>query len=90
MLLACTLRLRLMNAVTLPRDFEVWAEAEVAAGRAASVEEVAARALQHYRREQQAAQLRYSLDEAVAESDRVGWLDLHTVFGDLKAKFLDR
>jgi hypothetical protein len=63
-----------MNAVTIPADLHAWAEAEVAAGRAMTVEQVTERALRGYR--SQLEQLRQSLDDAEAEE----------AFADIKGK----
>lgn len=76
-----------MNAITLPKDLEVWAEAEVAAGRAESVEALAIEALAIHRKRWET--LRQSLDDAVAEADRDGWLDADTVFDELAARYAD-
>lgn len=75
-----------MNAVVLPRDLEAWAEAEVAAGRAQSVEQVAARALRGYRAAVE--EFRAALDAAVREADEHGWLSLEEVFDPIEAELL--
>jgi hypothetical protein len=67
-----------MNAIVLPKDLEVWAEAEVAAGRAPSVEALAIGALEAYRRQWE--ELRQSIDDAKAEADRDGWLTIEEAF----------
>jgi hypothetical protein len=59
--------------IPLPRQFQVWAEAEVAAGRAESVERLAQQALEAHQRQVEA--FRLSLDAAVAEADRDGWIE---------------
>jgi hypothetical protein len=59
--------------IPLPRQFQVWAEAEVAAGRAGSVERLAQQALEAHQRQVEA--FRLSLDAAVAEADRDGWIE---------------
>ena len=74
-----------MNAIVLPRELEAWAEAEVAAGRARSVEQIAAHALEDYRRRLEA--FRKSLDDAVAEADENGWLTEDEVFAELLARY---
>ncbi|MHB8286770.1 MAG: hypothetical protein ACYDD1_19120 [Caulobacteraceae bacterium] len=56
-----------MNAVTIPADLHAWAEAEVAAGRAMTVEQVTERALRGYR--SQLEQLRRSVDDADVPAD---------------------
>lgn len=77
-----------MTAITLPADLEAWARAELAAGRGASIEEVATRAIAGYRAQVEA--FRNSLDEAEAEADREGWLDAEVVFAELKALYADK
>ena len=76
-----------MTAITLPADLEAWARAEVAAGRGASVQDVATRAIARYRDQMEA--FRRSLDAAEAEADREGWLDADAVFDELKARYAD-
>jgi hypothetical protein len=61
-----------MTAIALPADLEAWARAEVAAGRAESVEAAIARSVRGYRFASEA--FRKSLDDAVAEADRDGWI----------------
>jgi hypothetical protein len=73
-----------MNAIVLPNELEAWAEAEVAAGRAKSVEQLAADALEDYRRRLE--DFRRSLDEAVAEADANGWLTHEEVFDALRRR----
>jgi predicted transcriptional regulator len=53
-----------MTAITLPADLEAWARAEVAAGRAESIEAVVAKALEASRSKQ--AYVRNALDKARA------------------------
>lgn len=53
-----------MTDITLPPDFEAWARAEVAAGRAESVEALVAKGLNGYRAEIE--YIRGKLDEARA------------------------
>ena len=77
-----------MTAITLPPDLEAWAEAEVAAGRGKSVEDVARNAISRYRAQMEA--FRQSLDDAEAEADRDGWLDSEAVFSELKARYAGR
>jgi hypothetical protein len=74
-----------MTVITLPPDIEAWARAEVAAGRAESVEHAAQKAIASYR--SQMDSLRRSLDEAEAEAERDGWLDADAVFAELKARY---
>lgn len=59
--------------LSLPKHFETWARAEVAAGRASSVEALTAQALEAHRLRVEA--FRASLDTAVVEADRDGWID---------------
>jgi hypothetical protein len=59
--------------IPLPPQFQKWAEAEVAAGRAQSVEQLAVQALEAHRLHAQ--NFRTSLDAAVAEADRDGWIE---------------
>ena len=72
-----------MTTITLPKDLEDWARAEVAAGRATSIEHAAQRAIAGYRAQMEA--FRRTLDEA--EADRDGWLDAADVAERLKARF---
>lgn len=76
-----------MTAITLPKDLEDWAHAEVAAGRASSVEHAAQKAISGYRAQMEA--FRRTLDEAEAEAERDGWLDADSVFAELKARYAD-
>ncbi len=59
--------------IPLPAQFEAWAKTEVAAGRAQSVEQIAAQALEAHRL--QVEKFRASLDGAVAEADHDGWIE---------------
>lgn len=70
-----------MTAITLPADLEAWARAEVAAGRAQSVEAVVAKGLRGYRLGMET--FRRSLDDAVAEADRDGWIPADDLLRDL-------
>jgi hypothetical protein len=73
-----------MNAIVLPEDLQAWAEGEVSAGRAASVDEVAATAMTNYRRHWD--ELRQSLIDAEVEANEKGWLELDDVFDEIYAK----
>lgn len=73
-----------MTAITLPPDLEAWARAEVAAGRAESVEALVEARL---RESQRWEAFRRSLDEAEAEADRDGWLEADEVFDRLEQKY---
>lgn len=57
-----------MTAINLPADLEAWARAEVAAGRAESVEALVARALRE--RKAETEYVRAKLDEARASLAR--------------------
>lgn len=74
-----------MTAVRLTRELEAWAEAEVAAGRAASVDAIASQAVDAYRRE-----VEY-LRALVAEADADPRPDIpaEEVFAELEAWFAD-
>lgn len=72
-----------MTTITLPADLEAWARAEVAAGRAESVEALVAKGLRGYRLGVDT--FRKSLDDAVAEGDRDGWIP-----GDVVLRELDQ
>lgn len=61
-----------MTSITLPADLEAWAQAEVAAGRAESVEALVAKGLRGYRLGRET--FRKSLDDARDEADRDGWI----------------
>lgn len=74
-----------MTAITLPPDLLAWARAEVAAGRGASIEDVAKNAIARYRAHMEA--FRRSLDEAETEADREGALDAEAVFAELKGRY---
>lgn len=73
-----------MTAINLPADLEAWARAEVAAGRAESVEALVEARL---RESQRWERFRQSLDEAEAEAEREGWRDSDTVFDRLEQKY---
>jgi hypothetical protein len=72
-----------MIAITLPPDLEAWARAEVAAGRAESVEAAIARGVRGYKLGTEA--FRKSLDDAKAEAERDGWIP-----GDVFMRELDQ
>lgn len=69
--------------IPLPRQFQKWAEAEVAAGRAESVEKLAGQALEAHRL--QVEKFRASLDAAIAEADRDGWIEGDVFLADMDA-----
>jgi hypothetical protein len=70
-----------MTAITLPPDLEAWAEAEVAAGRAVSVEALVAKALSARRNEQD--YVRGKLDEARASLARGDGIDGDVMLAEL-------
>jgi hypothetical protein len=70
-----------MTDITLPADLEAWAHAEVAAGRAESVEAAISKGVRGYRLATET--FRKSLDDAVAEADEKGWIPLEEVMRDL-------
>ena len=76
-----------MTTVTLPKDFTAWAEAEVAAGRAASIDALAAKAVAGYRRQLEA--FRASLDEASAEIAAGKGIPLDVVMKELETLYPD-
>jgi len=76
-----------MTAITLPKDLESWAEAEVAAGRAESVEGLTVKAIEGYRRATEA--FRKSLDDASAEIAAGKGVPLDVVFKELEALYPD-
>jgi hypothetical protein len=76
-----------MNAITLPKEFESWAEAQVAAGRAGSVEAFTQEILSRHMAGVE--KLRASLDAAEAEAERDGYIDAEVVFAELAARFAE-
>ena len=76
-----------MAAITLPKNLEAWAEAEVAAGCAESVEELTAKAVAGYRRQPEA--FRKSLDTASAEARAGQTVPLDAVSAEFEALFPD-
>ena len=72
-----------MTAITLPPDLEAWARAEVAAGRAESVEALVAQALSERRAEVQ--YVRGKLDEARASLGRGEGIPLEEAFKKIDA-----
>jgi len=76
-----------MTTITLPKDLEAWAEAEVAAGRAKSVDVLTAKAVEGYRRQLEA--FRASLDEASADVKDGNGIPLEVVFKELEALYPD-
>jgi Arc/MetJ-type ribon-helix-helix transcriptional regulator len=67
--------------LTLPKHLDEWVRAEVAAGRARSAEDLACDALEAHRRQVEA--FRASLEAAVAEADRDGWLEGDDVLAEM-------
>ena len=76
-----------MTAITLPKNLEAWAEAEVAAGRAESIEVLTAKAVAGYRRQLEA--FRASLDAASAEVRDGKGIPAGVVFRELAALYPD-
>jgi|CXWL01.1.fsa_nt_gi hypothetical protein len=72
-----------MTAITLPPDLLAWAHAEVAAGRAESVEALVAKGLRGYRLGIDT--FRKSLDDARLEADRDGWIPGDAFMRDLES-----
>ncbi|MGD9968584.1 MAG: hypothetical protein AB7T59_18855 [Hyphomonadaceae bacterium] len=70
-----------MTAITLPADLEAWARAEVAAGRAESVETAIFNGVRGYRLATDT--FRKSLDDAVIEANEKGWIPLEDVMREL-------
>lgn len=70
-------------SIVLPKHLKEWAEAEVKAGRAESVDLVALQALEAHRNRTEA--FRASLHAAVAEADRDGWLEGESVLAEMDA-----
>jgi Arc/MetJ-type ribon-helix-helix transcriptional regulator len=60
-------------SIALPPELEAWAQAQVAAGRAESVDALAAAALTAAKRRED--YWRRIADEAITEGDRDGWID---------------
>lgn len=69
--------------IPLPPQFQKWAEAEVAAGRAKSVEQLAEQALEAHRLHIE--HIRASLDAAVEEANRDGWIEGEAFLQDMDA-----
>jgi len=76
-----------MTAITLPKDLEAWAEAEVAAGRAESVNDLVARAVEGYRRALEA--FRATLDAASADVRAGNGIPLDVVVKEFEALYPD-
>ena len=76
-----------MSAVTLPKHLETWAESEVAAGRAESIEALTAKAVAGYRRDLEA--FRATLDAASAEVRAGKGIPAEMVFKELEALYPD-
>ena len=70
-----------MTAITLPPDLQAWAEAEVAAGRAKSVETLVAGAVRERRDE--VGYVRAKLDEAHDSLARGEWIDGEVMLAEL-------
>ncbi len=76
-----------MTSVILLEHLGAWAEAEVSAGRAKSVEALTARAVAGYRRQLEA--FRATLDAASAEVDAGLVYPAEQVFAELRALYPD-
>jgi hypothetical protein len=76
-----------MDTNTLPADLQDWAEAQVAAGRAPSVEVLAAQALATIKAQQEA--IAAKLASAREEADRDGWIEGEDVLAELRAWIAD-
>jgi hypothetical protein len=61
-----------MDTAALPTDLKTWAEAQIAAGRAASIDALAAEALATVKSQQEAIAARLSV--ARTEAERDGWI----------------
>lgn len=72
-----------MNTAALPTDLKTWAEAQVAAGRAASIDALAAEALATVKVQQEAVAAR--LAAARAEAERDGWIAGDDALDELRA-----
>lgn len=72
-----------MNSVFLPFDLQRWAEAQVAAGRAKSVEALAVEALATVRAQQEA--IAAHLAAARADAEQNGWIEGDRALADLRA-----
>jgi Arc/MetJ-type ribon-helix-helix transcriptional regulator len=70
-------------SIALPKELHDWAEAEVKAGRANSVDALALQALEEHRRRTEA--FRASLEAAVAEADRDGWIEGDAILAEMDA-----
>ena len=77
-----------MTAITLPKSLEAWAEAEVAAGRAESVEGLTADAVAGYRRQLEA--FRATLDAASAEAKAGQLIPLGAIVAEFEALYPDK
>jgi hypothetical protein len=72
-----------MTTITLPADLKTWADAQVAAGRADSVEALATAALAEAKRQQE--RIAGKLADARAQADRDGWIDGDDALTELRA-----
>lgn len=73
-----------MTAITLPKDLEDWARAEVAAGRAKNMDELIARALETHRAA--VGDVRSLLDEARAQVARGEFVTLEEFRGRIRQR----
>lgn len=71
-----------MDTAALPNDLKLWAQAQVAAGRAVSVEALAAAALATIKAQQEAIAARLAV--ARGEADREGWVSGEDALAELR------
>lgn len=76
-----------MISIILPKDLEAWVEAEVAAGRAESVNALVVRAVEGYRRALEA--FRATLDAASADVRAGNGVPLDVVIKEFEALYPD-
>jgi hypothetical protein len=72
-----------MNTTALPTDLKAWAEAQVAAGRAANIDALAVEAMATVKAQQEAIAIR--LNAARAEAERDGWIAGDDALAELNA-----
>lgn len=72
-----------MSSVSLPPDLQAWAEGEVRAGHAPSIQSLVEEAVKQHRLND--AYYRALVDDAYRAGEAEGWLDCETVLRDLEA-----
>lgn len=72
-----------MDTATLPMELKSWAEAQIAAGRAASIDALGAEALATVKAQQEAVAAR--LAAARSEAERDGWIAGDDALAELRA-----